>query len=103
MADDSFTEYVLEQLSDLDGVSARRMFGGHGVYRGDAFFGIVMKGRLWFRVDDETRPRYEAAGSEPFQPNEKQRLKNYLEVPADVVENRDRLVDWARDAAEARR
>jgi DNA transformation protein and related proteins len=79
------------------------MFGGHGLYLGGEFFGIVHDDRLYFRADEATRPRYENEGSGPFRPNERQTLKNYLEVPADVVTDRDRLADWAVDAAGARR
>ncbi len=35
--DDSFITFVLDQLGDLDEVDCRAMFGGHGLYLGDAF------------------------------------------------------------------
>jgi DNA transformation protein len=44
--DESFKEYVLDQLSDLPGVTARGMFGGFGLYAGTIFFGIVSGGRV---------------------------------------------------------
>jgi TfoX/Sxy family transcriptional regulator of competence genes len=31
MKDDSFRDFVLDQLRDLDDVEARRMFGGYGL------------------------------------------------------------------------
>ena len=34
----------------------------------------------------------------PFQPNSKQTLKNYYEVPAEILEDEDQLADWARKA-----
>jgi hypothetical protein len=34
----------------------------------------------------------------PFRPNDRQLLKTYYEVPADVLEDRSRLSEWA-DAA----
>ena len=42
---ESFADFVLDQLSELEGASARRMFGGHGLYRGGDFFGIIHDGR----------------------------------------------------------
>lgn len=42
---ESFAAFVLDQLAGLEGVSARRMFGGHGLYRGGDFFGIIHDGR----------------------------------------------------------
>ena len=35
----------------------------------------------------------------PFTPNTRQTLKNYYEVPVDIVESADTLVEWARAAA----
>ena len=46
MKDDSFKDFVLDQLQELDSVEARRMFGGYGLYQDETFFGIIHKGRL---------------------------------------------------------
>ena len=35
MKEDSFKDFVLDQLSDLRGVTCRAMFGGYGVYQGE--------------------------------------------------------------------
>ncbi|MBI5802399.1 MAG: TfoX/Sxy family protein [Verrucomicrobia bacterium] len=98
MADESFNEFVREQLAGL-GVEFRRMFGGHGLYQGEVFFGILHRGRLYFKTDDLTRSGYEAAGMGKFQPNAKQCLSAYFEVPAAVLENADMLCAWASRAA----
>ena len=74
------------------------MFGGYGLYCGTSFFGIVHKERLFFRVSDATRPEYERRGMKPFRPNSNQALQRYYEVPADVLEDRRALVEWARHA-----
>ena len=95
---ESFAGFVLDQLAGL-GVSARAMFGGHGLYLGERFFGIVHDDRLYLKTDDETRPWYEERGMSPFRPNERQRLKSYLEVPADAIEDREQLVELAVEAA----
>lgn len=89
---------MLDQLDGLEGVTCRAMFGGHGLYCGTSFFGIVHKERLFFRVTDATRPEYERRGMHPFRPNSNQALQRYYEVPADVLEDRRTLVEWARQA-----
>ena len=94
----TFLELVLENLSELGDVRARSMFGGHGLYAGDAFFGIVYEDRLYFKTDDATRGWYEGKGMSAFQPNPRQRLKNYLEVPPDQLEAPDLLVERALEA-----
>lgn len=99
---DSFAAFVLDQLQALPGVAARRMFGGHGLYLGDAFFGIMHDGRLYFRTDETSRGEYAAQGMKPFRASARQVLKNYLEVPPDVIEDRPLLCAWARRAAAGR-
>jgi DNA transformation protein len=93
-----YLEYVLEQLGELGPVTSRAMFGGHGLYLGDQFFAIVHRDRLYFKVDEASRPDYERHGSGPFRPNARQTLKSYWEVPAEIVEDRETAVEWARDA-----
>lgn len=92
---DSFKDFVLDQLGDLSGVSCRAMFGGYGLYRGDVFFGIIHKGRLYFKTDEASRETYCAQGMKPFRPNARQTLKTYYEVPIDVMEDAAQLTDWA--------
>ena len=92
---DSFKDFVEDQLSGLGGLSFRAMFGGHGLYRGDAFFGIFFNDRLYFKTDGSTRSDYAARGMKCFQPSKKQKLKNYMEVPPDILEDRERLLEWA--------
>jgi DNA transformation protein len=98
MKDDSFREFVLDQLQGLDGVESRRMFGGHGLYRDETFFGILHQGRLYFKVDEKTVGEYRQRKVKPFRPNAKQTLKTYYEVPVEIIEDRDRLCEWAEAA-----
>ncbi len=92
---DGFKDFVLDQLADLRVVTCRAMFGGYGLYQGSVFFGIIHKGRLYFKTDEHTRSAYLAKGMKPFRPNARQTLKTYYEVPVDVIEDSDRLVEWA--------
>jgi DNA transformation protein len=100
MQDDSFKDYVLDQLAEL-GVTARAMFGGHGLYRGAEFFGALHKGRLYFRTDASSRAAYLVRGMGPFRPNARQTLASYYEVPPDILEDSELLADWARIALAA--
>jgi DNA transformation protein len=98
MKEDTFKDFIVDQLAALRGVTSRKMFGGHGLYRDGVFFGIVYKGRVYFRVTDDTLPAYRELGMKPFRPNAKQTLKTYYEVPVDVVEDAERLTTWAVQA-----
>jgi DNA transformation protein len=96
--DDTFKELILDQLSALRNVRARSLFGGYGLYQAGKFFGILFNGRLYFKTDSMTQASYRERGMKPFRPNAKQTLKNYLEVPADVIEEPDRFAEWAHAA-----
>ena len=99
MSTDSFRDFVLEQLSALDNLRCKRMFGGHGLYSGAIFFGIVYDGRLYFKTNPDTLPDYLASHAAVFAPSEKQVLKNYREVPVVILEDAANLATWARKAA----
>ncbi len=101
MPDKSFKDYVLDQLGFTGETACRAMFGGHGLYRGGRFFGIIHWGRLYFKVDEASLPKYRAQGMECFRPNERQQLTSFYEVPADVLENQSALGEWAARAISA--
>jgi DNA transformation protein len=100
MPDDSFKEFVLDQLSALPDLRAKAMFGAHGIYCGEKFFGILDEGRLFFKTDESSQTDYMSRGMEPFTYEMKGRLMTmaYHEVPLDVLEQPQELVSWARKA-----
>lgn len=94
-----FKDFILDQLADLRHFTTRAMFGGHGLYHGGKFFGIIHKGRLYFKVSPETVGRYTDQGMKPFSPTAKQTLKSFYEVPIDVMEDTEQVVAWALESA----
>jgi DNA transformation protein and related proteins len=98
-----YLEYVLEQLARLPGVRSRRMFSGAGLYQDEVFFGLLFRDTLYFKVNDSNRPDYVARGMAQFRPYEDRPEVSfhYYEVPAEVLEDRDELVVWARRSVEA--
>lgn len=100
--DASFKSFVLDQLTALPELRARAMFGGHGLYSGERFFGILFEGRVYFKADEVTRADYESRGMSAFTYEMKGRVMtmSYYEVPLDVLEDRDEAVVWARQAIE---
>jgi DNA transformation protein len=96
---DTFKDFVLDQLRDLPALSVRSMFGGHGLYLRNRFFGIIYKGQLSFRVSPKTLSEFTSRGSKPFKPSKKQTMKTYYEVPAELLENAAELAQWAAKSA----
>ena len=102
LSEGSFGSFVLDQLSGLDGVEAKPMFGGAGFYLDGVFFGILFKQQLYFRVSDETIGDYKKRKMKPFRPFEGRKGKTrYYEVPLEILESPRDLVAWARKAAKA--
>jgi DNA transformation protein len=96
---DGFKDYVLDQLADLRGLTCRAMFGGYGLRYRETFFGIIHKGRLYFKVSPATLPSYHEHDMKPFRPNSKQTLTTYYEVPVEIIEDAEQLTTWAGQAA----
>ena len=97
-----FVEFVLDQLADLGDVTPKSMFGGTGLYCRGLFFGIIARDVLYLKTDDETRGRFETAGSPPFRPySDRPGTMQYYGVPVDVLESAPELVRWAREALAA--
>jgi len=95
------TEEALDRLAALGEITSNPMFGGHGIYWNDVIFGIRFRGRLYFKVNDHSKGDYQARGMGPFRPNERQTLKSDYEVPPEVLDDREVLLSWAREAIRA--
>lgn len=94
-----FLDFILDQLSKWDGVSARRMFGGAGLFRNGKMFGIVADDVLYFKVDESSRDKYEAEGSSPFKPfSNRPTIMSYYDVPGDILEDPGELIEWAGES-----
>jgi DNA transformation protein and related proteins len=94
----AFLQYVLDQLERTGRLTTRRMFGGVGLYCDDRFFGFIDDDTLFFKVDDSTRADYVSRGMKPFSPykNKPDVSMSYYTVPADVLDDAEDLVQWAR-------
>ncbi|MDM0109690.1 TfoX/Sxy family protein [Variovorax sp. J22R24] len=84
-------------------VSARRMFGGHGIFHEGRMFGLVSGERLYLKTDEESRAKFEARGLAPFEYMRAGKLTptSYVEAPAEIYEDREEAARWARLAWEA--
>jgi len=99
----TFKDFIIDQLSACGGIQARSMFGGWGIYQDQTFFGIIHKERVYFKTNFQTAEKYRAEGMDSFQPNPKQNLKNYFEVPLNVLESPLELKEWAEEAIQIAR
>jgi DNA transformation protein len=94
---DGFAAFVLEQLAPIAPVTAKRMFGGVGLYAGDLFFALLMGDVVYLKADESTRRSRETAGARPFEPypGQGRGTMQYYSVPVSILEDRDELTAWA--------
>ena len=102
----SYLQWAVEQLNAAaqGTVTARRMFGGAGLYCQGFFFGLVSDDALFFREGSANRDDFAAAGSEPFDPMpDRMKPMPYRSVPEEILEDNERLADWLIKAITAAR
>lgn len=99
-------EYIVtDVLGHIEGVTARRMFGGYGLYLDGRIFGIITSDAdLYFKVDETNRATYEKVGSSPFiydgwKSGKKKVTMPYWLVPEEIMEDRDKIERWVRQSA----
>jgi DNA transformation protein len=95
-----YLDYVLEQLAGLERVNTRRMFGGVGLYSGELFFGLIDDDTLFFKTDESNAAQYQSRRMPRFMPpaNRPMGPMGYHQVPADIIEDGETLVAWARQS-----
>src|SRR6187200_40904 len=53
-------------LTPLGAFRSRPMFGGHGLYLDDLFFGLIAYDKVYLKTDEQNRGDYVKAKSKPF-------------------------------------
>lgn len=101
-----FAAHCLDLFAGLGPVEARSMFGGHAFFAGAAMFAIgdADEWRVWLKVDDETRARFEGAGGVAFTYQARNRPRvamSFFTVPDGAMEDGEAMLPWARLALEA--
>ena len=96
-------EHYIELLSPLGPISARAMFGGHGLYCDGRIIAIVDEGELYLKTDAQTRPSFDEAGCRPFvvEMNGKVGEMKYCTVPDEALESPALMRPWAELALAA--
>lgn len=104
MSGSDFVDHLLDLLSGWGGVSARRMFGGWGLYRAGTMFGLVADDVLYLKADSGNRKSFEDAGMQPFSYERTGKpavVMSYWECPPDALDAPDALIAVARGAHDA--
>jgi DNA transformation protein len=92
-----FIRYLRDQFRRWGPVEIRRMFGGHGIFRGGVMFALIHDEMLFLRSDDANRAAFAAAGMAPFRYRRGGKLVAlaYHQAPPEAIEDSDLLGEWA--------
>ena len=93
----AFVEFVLECLRPWRVVTARRMFGGHGLYHSGVMFALVHQGQLFLKVDEESRGLFESEGLKAFvyQARGRRVALSYHRAPDAMLDEPEVAREWA--------
>jgi DNA transformation protein and related proteins len=95
-----FVDYVIELMADWATVSARKMFGGYGLYREGLMFALIVADELFLKADENNMAQFESAGSHPFVYQSKVRTVqlSYWSAPAASLDSPAEMGGWCRSA-----
>jgi DNA transformation protein and related proteins len=102
-AQDENIAWFCELLSSLGRVTARRMFGGAGLYLDGLIVGLEVDGSLYLKTDDATRQRFADAGGAPFvyEGKGKPITMSYWTAPDEAMDSPEAMRPWAQLAFQA--
>lgn len=100
----AFAQEIADRIVSIGPVGVARFFSGAALKVGGVQFAFVLRGSLYLRTDERSRPAFEAAGSAPFSYPGRSKtvtVSAYYEAPVDVLDDDDELNRWAEDAYRA--
>ncbi len=87
-------------MRPLGGVTARAMFGGHGIYKNGKMFAILVDDELYFKVTDGNRADFVERGLKPFRYKRKNKEveMSYYAAPSECLDDSRCMVEWSARA-----
>lgn len=98
-----YVAYLEEVFERFGAVSARRMFGGYGIYHDGRMFGLVVDDTLYLKADAQSVGEFEARGLAPFEyVREGKPIRlSYYRAPDEILDDRELAAEWAQRALAA--
>lgn len=95
-----FVDFVVELMAGWAAVSARKMFGGYGLYREGLMFALIVGDELFFKTDKGNVAQFERVGSHPFVYQSQARTvqMSYWSAPEASLESPAEMDDWCQSS-----
>ena len=92
---EDYLNFVIDQLSEFGDFEHKKMFGGVGFFKEGKMFAGIMKGNFCLKVGESNQKDFEDRGMQAYVNDSKKKGMPYWEVPADVLEDKSQLKEWA--------
>ena len=102
-------EFLIYFLSDCLGwdevYTSKAMFWWHSIYKHGQIFAVYGRDNIFMKVGDNNRQDYIDAGSEEFlyEKNGKQFRMSYWKLPEEILEDREKLLEWIEKSLEVKK
>lgn len=103
MSRDRALEFA-DRLDAMGPVTVTRFFGGAGLVKSGVQFAFVLKGVLYLRVNELTRPEFEAMGAAPFRHVNclrSEKASSFYALPDEIIDDDEGLLRWMSTAWQA--
>ena len=97
-----FLQYALDLFSPLGRLTSKTLFGGNAILKNNITFAMVFDGSIYLKTNKNTVKKYLDLKSKPlsYKKNNKTIKLRYYEIPVEILDEEDQLIQWAIEATE---
>lgn len=98
-----YITFLQEAFAEFGAITARKMFGGYGLYHQGLMFALVANDTLYLKADADNVCHFEASQLPPFQFNKNGKLvkMSYYQAPDEIIDDAELAAMWARRSFDA--
>lgn len=98
---EEFKNFVLDQLQGIGEFETKRMFGGLALLHQGSAFAKIKHDKVWLKVDESNIIDFEKHEMQQYTyGKDNSRKLKFYETPIEIIEDRDKLKDWAKKSIE---
>jgi DNA transformation protein len=97
-----FLQYALDLFNPLGRLTSKTLFGGNAILKNNITFAMVFDSSIYLKTNKNTVKKYLDLDSKPlsYKKNNKTISLRYYEIPIEVLDDEDQLIQWAIEASE---
>ncbi|KRO54141.1 MAG: hypothetical protein ABS04_06510 [Pelagibacteraceae bacterium BACL5 MAG-121015-bin10] len=97
-----FLQYALDLFSSLGRLSTKTLFGGNAILKNNITFAMVFDGSIYLKTNKNSVKKYLDLKSKPlsYKKNNKTINLRYYEIPVEILDDEDQLIEWAIEATQ---